>query len=118
LVSIGYGLLTLGAISPTSFLYKFDSRITANIASLSYALYLTHKIVIHVTQEQFSKLNIDKDSTLMFLICIVTSLLGALIMNRLIEKPFLKLRDKILYGSRASLTQKVISSGAEEYKLK
>jgi len=117
LVSLGYGLMILGAISPTSFLYKFDSRVTANIASLSFALYLTHKIVIHITQEQFSKLNIDKDSGLMFLICIATSLLGALIMNRLIEKPFLRLRDKVLCATKSGRPQELVHNGVEEYKL-
>ncbi|HAH25401.1 MAG TPA: acyltransferase [Prolixibacteraceae bacterium] len=117
LVSLGYGLLIVGAISPTSFLYKFDSRVTGTIASLSYALYLTHKIIIHVTQELVSKLNISKDSTLMFLICLATCLLGALLMNRLIEKPFLRLRDKVLSVTKSGRLEELSKSGMEEYKL-
>jgi peptidoglycan/LPS O-acetylase OafA/YrhL len=96
LVSIGYGALVLGAISPTSFLYKFKSAITTKIATLSYAIYLSHKILIHITQEQFSKLDIEEDSGWMFLICIITCLAGAWLMNIIIEKPFLKLRNRIL----------------------
>jgi peptidoglycan/LPS O-acetylase OafA/YrhL len=96
LVDLAYGFVVLGAICNSSILYKFKSKITTTIANLSYALYLTHKIAIHLTQEYFSKLNIEKDSSLMFFICIVTSLLVALLMNKLVEKPFLKLREKIL----------------------
>jgi len=96
LVDFGYGLMVLSAISPSGILYKFKSKATANIAMLSYAAYLIHKIVIHVTQEQFSKLHIDKDGNFMFLICIITSLSAAWLLNRIIEKPFLQWRDKIL----------------------
>lgn len=97
LVDFGYGLMVLSAISTTGFLYKFKSKITANLAILSYGTYLIHKIIIHITQEQFLKLNIETNSNIMFLICIITSLLAALILNKLIEKPFLQLRDKILH---------------------
>jgi len=96
LVSIGYGFIVAGAISTTSFLYKFNSKITGTLATLSYAVYLVHKIIIHLTQEYFSKLHIAKDSNIMFLICIITSLLAALLLNKIIEKPFLRLREKIL----------------------
>ncbi|MEX6687982.1 acyltransferase [Danxiaibacter flavus] len=96
LVSIGYGLMVAGAVSPSGLLFKFKSNATAAIAKLSYALYLSHKIVIHVTQVQFAKLDIDKNSNLMMFICISTSLLAAFILNKIVEKPFLLLRDKIL----------------------
>ena len=96
LVSIGYGLMVIGAISPTCFLYKFKSGITEKIAMLSYAIYLTHKIIIHLVQMQFAKLNISKESNAMMLIAIVFCLAGALLMNKTIELPFLRLRGRIL----------------------
>jgi peptidoglycan/LPS O-acetylase OafA/YrhL len=96
LVDLGYGLIVVGAVSPTSFLYKLKSKGVTTVATLSYALYLTHKIVIHITQQQVSKLGVDDDSNLMFFICIITSLLGAYLVNKSIEKPFLKLRDKVI----------------------
>ncbi len=96
LVSIGYGVMVLGAISPTSFLFRFQSKVSAKIAALSYAVYLTHKIIIHVTQDQFTGSIIGKDGNGMFLICISTSLLGAFLLNQLVEKPFLQLREKLL----------------------
>jgi len=96
LVSIGYGLLLMGAISPNCFLYRFKSGITARLAVLSYAIYLTHKIIIHLMQGQSGKLNIAKNGVWMFLICTIACVAAAYCMNFLIEKPFLKWRDKIL----------------------
>ncbi len=96
LVSIGYGLLVMAAISPSCFLYRLQSRFITKIAALSYALYLTHKIIIHLTQEQFSKTGIDEESNAMLLITVITCLIAALLMNIVIEKPFLKWRDRIL----------------------
>lgn len=96
LVSLGYGFLVLSAISPETFLYKKSSVITSQLATLSYAIYLSHKFVIHVTQDLFSRLGVADDSNSMFFICIVSSVFVALIMNKLVEKPFLKLRDRVL----------------------
>ena len=96
LVAIGYGLMLMGAVSSSSFLYKINATTTANMATLSYAAYLTHKMVIHITQLEVSKAGISVSGSLMFVLCIITSLAGAFLLNRLIEKPFLNLRDKIL----------------------
>jgi peptidoglycan/LPS O-acetylase OafA/YrhL len=96
LVSISYGLIVIAAISPSTFLYKINSKITTNLATLSYAIYLSHKGVIHVTQQQLMKLGIAGDGNLMFILCIISAILAALLINRIIEKPFLKLREIIL----------------------
>jgi len=95
LVSIGYGLMLTGAISPSCFLFKLNSRVTTFIATLSYALYLTHKGVIHIIQE-FLKDTLDVNSNTMLIICIITSLIAALLLNLIVEKPFMKLRKKVL----------------------
>ncbi len=100
LVDFGYGLLVMGAVSPVTFLYKINSRITTRIAALSFAVYLTHKIIIHQTQEQFAKLKVGNDGNLMFLVCILTCCLGAWLMNIIIEKPFLKWRRILLKTER------------------
>ncbi|MCV9926638.1 acyltransferase [Flavobacterium sp. LS1R49] len=94
LVSIGYGFLVIGAISPTSFLYKWKSKATIFIARLSFALYLTHKGIIHITQQLLEDVKID--SNLMMLFCVLTCLVGAYMLNLLIEKPFMKLRDRVI----------------------
>lgn len=99
LVAMGYGAIVAAAICPSCFLYKFTSSITANIATLSFAVYLTHKGVIHVTQIQLSKLGLAMDGNLMLLLCTINCFLAAFLLNRIVEQPFLKLRKRILSAS-------------------
>jgi peptidoglycan/LPS O-acetylase OafA/YrhL len=94
LIAIGFGFMVLGAISYSSFLYKWNSRTTTFIATLSYAIYLTHKGIIHTTLKLLNSLDIDRN--LMMIICICTCILGAYLLHLTIEKPFMKLRNKIL----------------------
>ncbi len=96
LIAIAYGVIVMGAVSPNSILYKFSSSITVTIARLSYALYLSHKGIIHLTQQLFVKLGIDGDGNLMIVLCVMSCLLAAWLLNILVEKPFLKWRDIIL----------------------
>jgi peptidoglycan/LPS O-acetylase OafA/YrhL len=93
LISIGYGLMVMGAISPKSFLYKWKSRVTTFIATLSYALYLVHKGVIHIVHlflEEYSLYN-----SLVLLISILVCIVVAYVVNIIIERPFTKLGRKI-----------------------
>lgn len=106
-VALGYGLLVAGAISPGSILARFDSRITSKIAALSYAIYLTHKGVIHVMQAQFSAFGIDPESNAMLLLCLAFVFAGAWGLNKLVEKPFLKLRSRLLKRGQAPQAQVV-----------
>lgn len=94
LVALGYGFMVIGAISRTSFLYKQSSKITTFIATLSYGIYLTHKGVIHVTHQLFKDFEIDNN--LMLLICMTTCVAFAYLLHLTIEKPFMKLRNRII----------------------
>ncbi len=96
LVSIGYGCMVMAAISPTCFLYKWKSKFMSWIAMLSYALYLTHKIMIHVAQVEFVKHGVDEKSNLMLVLSMAACFIGAIALNKIVEKPFLKWRDKII----------------------
>jgi peptidoglycan/LPS O-acetylase OafA/YrhL len=96
LVDIGYGVMVLGAVSRSSFLYKRRSYFTTRLAALSYAIYLTHKIVIHLIQQYLVTEKIDKESNTMLFICIIGSLLAGYLLNVVIERPFLRLRGKLI----------------------
>lgn len=90
LIALGYGYFVLGAISPTNFLDHCNSKILSRIATLSYAVYLTHKGVIHITHQLLEKFEIENN--LMLVICVITCLGFAQIIHIIIEKPFMKLR--------------------------
>jgi peptidoglycan/LPS O-acetylase OafA/YrhL len=95
-IAIAYGALVLAALSPTSVLYRYSSRITRLIATLSYSIYLTHKQLIHLTHEFLSPRGIDNDSYTSFWISTAVALLGGWLLHLAVEKPFLRLRDRWL----------------------
>jgi len=105
LVDIGFGFVVASAVVPSGLLYRFKSVITSYIAGLSYALYLVHKITIHVTQELLSTIQISRNSNTMLMICMAATLLAAMALNRLVEKPFLLWRDKLLNKKSPSQQQ-------------
>jgi len=94
LVSIGYGFMVMGAISPSSFLYQWKSKMTTFIAGLSYSIYLTHKGVIHIVHNLLHSYKINPN--LMLLLCILACITFAYIINIIIEKPFIKLGRRII----------------------
>ncbi|MDB5267371.1 MAG: acyltransferase [Hymenobacter sp.] len=101
LVALGYGLLVVAAISPGSVLHGTASRVSARVAALSFAIYLTHKGIIHLTQAWLSVHGIGLESNAMLLLCLATVLAGAWLLNVAVEKPFLKLRQRLLARRRA-----------------
>jgi peptidoglycan/LPS O-acetylase OafA/YrhL len=94
LVALGYGCLVIGAISPNSFLYKLNSKLLSLIATLSYALYLLHKGIIHLTHYFLDSYHLD--TSLVFFIAVFICLFIAFVIHLIIEKPFLRLRNKII----------------------
>jgi peptidoglycan/LPS O-acetylase OafA/YrhL len=102
-VSIGYGFILLAALSNNTFLHRNHSFITAKIATYSYSIYLSHKIIIHLCQKYLVNKYVEGDSFLMFSICLVLSILFAFLMYLYIEKPFMKIREQII--SKINLAQ-------------
>lgn len=96
LISLAYGVILIGAISPNSILYKLKSRFTFIIATLSYAIYLTHKQVFHSVKTLVN--DVDNVSLLpyMFWISILVAIIAGLLLHIMVEKPFMNLRDKVL----------------------
>ncbi len=96
LIAIGYGLLLMSVLRWKVESWRWMIRPIIFIATLSYAIYLSHKIVIHLTQEQLGRLGIDKTGNLMLVCCITASIVVAWGMHRLIERPALFARKWLL----------------------
>lgn len=96
LISFAFGLMVLSAILPSSFLYKIRWKLSALIATLSYSIYLCHKFVNHMLQPALNQLNISAESSWRVFICAIVSILIALLLNRIVEYPFMKLKAAIL----------------------
>ena len=98
IVALGYGLVVFAAISKGNTLRRYRLYLTERLASLSYGVYLIHKGVIHLVQKYFSDWGVPIESNRMLLLCIFFILTGALLLQVLVERPFLKIRDKVLAG--------------------
>jgi peptidoglycan/LPS O-acetylase OafA/YrhL len=96
LIALSYGLIVAAVVCPASPIYRLKSYVTNHIATFSYSIYLTHKIVIHETQHLLSNIGIEKNSNLTMLICIATVIAAAFIMRYAVEKPAMRLRNGIL----------------------
>jgi len=96
LIAVSYGLILAAVVCPGNILYSAKSWLTSQIATLSYGIYLTHKLVIHLTQNLLEKTGIDHNSNLMMFCCLATTVMSALLLRYVIEKPSLKIRDKVL----------------------
>ena len=94
LVSIAYGLMVIAAMSPKCFLSRYKFWPTAMLATLSYAIYLSHKMVNHIVNAQFKHV-LMLESVQAFWICLFGAVLLGLALHLLVEKPFLMLRDKL-----------------------
>lgn len=96
LMSFAYGVIVIAAISPTCIIYKLRSKFTFIIATLSYAIYLTHKQLYHLVRIGIAKFENEMLEQWTFWICILIAIIGGLILHILIEKPFMRLRDKVI----------------------
>lgn len=94
-IAIVYGLLVLAALSRSSILAR-SSRVTEWLAMLSYALYLSHKATIHVTQSSLVKLGVAADGGAMLVASATASVLVACALHLAVERPFLRWRDRVL----------------------
>lgn len=93
-VAVSYGLIVISAVSKSSFLNKSKSYFTTQIANLSFAIYLSHKGIIHIIQSLIEYYKISISENLLLIICLIGCILGGLFYRYFIEKPSLKLRNK------------------------
>jgi peptidoglycan/LPS O-acetylase OafA/YrhL len=96
IIALGYGCVLAAFVSPSCIFYRLKSRLTAEIATLSYAIYLSHKIVIHLVQKYAETIGLDKNSILVMMLCVICVASVALLMRYVIEKPALQMRNCVL----------------------
>lgn len=96
LVAISYGILVAGAISQSSFMGRKPNVITSQLAALSYAVYLSHKGIIHLVQRFLDQHIIQFSDTVVLVICLISCILAGLLYRYGIERPSAKIKNKIL----------------------
>lgn len=101
LVAIAFGFMVASGASGKGVINKYQSWLTSKIASLSFSVYLVHKASIHFTQEQFALRGIKPESSTMFILSTIITVIAALLLYYIVERPFLKLRRKLISGTFA-----------------
>lgn len=95
-VAISYGFIVVSAVSESSFLSRTRFYITSELAALSYAIYLSHKGIIHIVQNVFEYFGLENSDTVSFIVCLLACIIVGLLYRFIIEKPFVILKNKIL----------------------
>ncbi len=93
LLALAFAALVLAALSPTSWLYRLRVPGAAHVAAWSYAIYLTHKPIAAILHG-LVKSGALRPALEMPLI-VLASLAGGCLLYRLVERPFMALRDRL-----------------------
>ncbi|MGU3376456.1 acyltransferase family protein [Chryseobacterium sp. M5A1_1a] len=96
LVAVSYGMIVLSAVSESSFLSRRKLYITSQLAALSYAIYLSHKGIIHMIQTVLERFDIQTSDNVSLMVCLLGCVVGGLLYRFVIEKPFSRIKSKIL----------------------
>lgn len=98
--SLGFGGLVMSAATPRSALNRLHIPGAAQMATLAYTFYLTHKELIHLFHPIFKKFSLFQNETAMIFAIFAVSMAGAQTLHMAIEQPFLNLRDRLLNKSK------------------
>lgn len=93
--SASFAALVLAALSPNTLLHRTKIPGAMTLAAWSYAIYLTHKQLIHITHSVMAYWSIGELNIITIVIETLISLAAGWLLYTCIETPFLKLRDKI-----------------------
>jgi peptidoglycan/LPS O-acetylase OafA/YrhL len=101
LLSIGLAFLVVAAAAPGGVLAKARVPGAGWMAAVSYSLYLSHKAVLSLAFKHLPAA-LTQHGLLTFACCLLAALCAAAILHYLVERPFLRLRDR---AARGSVTQ-------------
>jgi len=105
-LAIGLGLLIASSIAPSSPLSKI--RGFGLVAALAYSTYLTHKEVIHFIYHHLPRL-VEARGWIALSIYFAFSFAAAFVLYMAVERPFLRLRERIT--SRAAKAAQLAATG-------
>ncbi|MCC2974719.1 acyltransferase [Massilia sp. IC2-476] len=94
LVAASFALLTCAALSPGSLLYRLRIPGAASLALWSYAVYLVHKPVFMALRPELLERGIDPGAPLTIAAVMGAGVLGGWVLYRVVETPFMRLRER------------------------
>jgi peptidoglycan/LPS O-acetylase OafA/YrhL len=99
LVAIGFGAFLIAAVSPSLCFSRIAIPGVSWIATLSYAMYLTQKLVFYWGEEQLRHFGLNPVTYLGFAILMFALIVVSSALYFTVERPFLKLRDRMILKS-------------------
>ena len=101
LVAVAFAILLAAALSPSSALHRFRVPGAYHLALWSYSIYLSHKAIAFVLQAQSKAGGWSAATTLIAITA--TCLIGGALLHRLVEMPFMTMRQRWFSSSFAPL---------------
>ena len=101
LLAIGFGLLILAALSQRSWLRDLRIPGAGRLAVWSYAIYLTHRGASAVAAAPLQKLGYGPQTGIAIMLLLALSVLSGWILYRLVETPFMALRERYVPSNLA-----------------
>lgn len=98
-LSLGLALLVFAGASANSVIGRWRVPGAGWLAAVSYSLYLVHKAIFHAVQAQWGDV-LEGRGLVAFCAYGVAALLAAALLYHAVERPFLRLRERVL-ASRA-----------------
>lgn len=100
MLALGFSLLIVAALSERSLLRTTRIPGAASLALWSYAIYLMHKQVCILLAEPLSAHGFGPESLPAIGVSLVVSVLSGWVLYKLVETPFMALRDRYLPSNR------------------
>lgn len=99
LLALGFALLILAALAPTSLLHRVRVPGAASLALWSYAIYLVHRQVSVLAAKPLAAAGYGPNHPLTIGIALALSVLAGWLLYRLVETPFMRLRARWVPGN-------------------
>jgi peptidoglycan/LPS O-acetylase OafA/YrhL len=100
MLALGFSLLILAALSERSVLRTTRIPGAASLALWSYAIYLMHKQVCILLADPLAARGFAADSPTAIAVSLLLSVLSGWLLYKLVETPFMALRDRYLPSNR------------------
>jgi peptidoglycan/LPS O-acetylase OafA/YrhL len=94
LLATSFTALLLAALLPGGWLSRVRVPGVETCATLAFTFYLTHKQVIRASREWLLAAGVAETSLLYPLLILAACGLASLLLHRIVERPFLRLRDR------------------------
>lgn len=116
--AFGYPLLSLAlmavvasASGGSSLLARTHVPSASWLAAISYSVYLSHKGVFHLVHETWGE-SLQQHGFVLFCVYAVTTLAGGALLYYVVERPFLRWRDRRRYPPKVHAVEEIMASQA------